>query len=304
MKTYFGMQLTIEEAQVKTIKECISSLPEPTKGRLFQLFKCMKKLWNHFSAEVDRFQCQNITIPKLSSKSNIYLVLPNENTPLVLTVLQRVCERHNAFLADLETFGESFKKENLATIPISYIKEESLLGCKDLQEYIREVIFNFSFRTSNGDLNWDLQEVNEKLIELFKFRPLISYEKQDLDHITFQYKSKNTTTKVLKLPDQTMETIATLEVDITQKAVKQLETVLQLITNLTDSNSNSGKTTISSFITEVIKEKPILPLFGDLQIGYTSSILHHLNSHLKPDKLAEVGSAYREPLEQARFTKS
>lgn len=295
MKAHFGRQLKIQEAFKKTIEECINSLAEPTKTLLGKLLTSVCRVWNQFQRELMRIGSDEAQIPELNRKSPVYLCLPNEEvSPLIISLLRIVCAKQEKFLLQLSAYSEEFQKEKLPSVPVTQVEEQQLIGQNDLYSYLERLLFNIAFRNDYGQLEWDLEEVNKILLDLFRWRPLLSCQKGDIESIIFYFKAETMSGQPsIKLPDEVETQLNQLDSDTATLALKQLEVVLHLIEKLNPNQSDE----LSHFISSVIFERPVLPVFEKCQIFHAATIIERLKQHQEKDPFSAVPSDFRVPLE-------
>ena len=64
-KTFSG-QLTLQEAQTRSVRHCLSSLPKSDCQKLMKMLESVCRVWNHVRGRVNRFECEAVDIPELT----------------------------------------------------------------------------------------------------------------------------------------------------------------------------------------------------------------------------------------------
>lgn len=293
MRYHFGGQLYIEEAQTKTIKECLNTLTPTIKADLQSKFESLSKTWNAIVRDLRRFECQEVNFPELSLSSPVYLCMPNQESPVAFSVLRGVIDKHNSFLLSLQHVRDEFTEEKLPTVQLSHTEKQHMIGCDNLNEYINDIIFTNYYRTSTGEIKWNPELIADLYIELLKFRPLIQMD----NDLGFMFRPRSIPVKhenEKPLPKSIADSVGALEKQQVNQALQQLAVVLNLVLKL-----HPKEESISSFIREVMQEKPCIPdLFTKCTLSQARALCDTFQKLLQPDRFENVLTSYRAPLDK------
>ncbi len=147
-------------------------------------FALAKECWNSLRQHVNRFECQQFRLPKISEKSSVHVLLyvPGSSDSIKL-VIQYLCNLHNDIIND---YWKLRGKQSEAQIDVLDAHSMDMLVMNDIDTIIQGIVKEneemFIHYPSNQ--SWSLQSIEQMLQKtIFGFKPSLFVDVKRLEFV-------------------------------------------------------------------------------------------------------------------------